>query len=185
MIAIQLHPAEHVSPRWQAFLDLAELQREGKVKHVGVSNFGVAQLQDALTTGVKIAANQLCYNLIFRAPELEIIPFCAANGIGVLAYSPLMQARPSHRSAPPPRAAARLASPPHHHSHRMRCAGPAHRRVDLARPSAHVPRAHAPLRRRAPKVTPRRKGARRTRPLPAHRPYATRSAPCASTLGQC
>ena len=109
--------ADAVPPARKAFLDLAELQREGKVKHVGVSNFGVAQLQDALSTGVKIAANQLCYNLIFRAAELEvtsrytircvaatqpahtvcshlaqIIPFCAANGIGVLAYSPLMQA---------------------------------------------------------------------------------------------
>jgi aryl-alcohol dehydrogenase-like predicted oxidoreductase len=74
-----------------AFLELAALQKEGKIKHVGVSNFGVKQLEAALKTGVSLAVNQLCYNLIFRAPEFDIIPFCQTKGIGVLAYSPLMQ----------------------------------------------------------------------------------------------
>jgi len=83
--------AEAVPPSKQAFLDLMELQKEGKLKHVGVSNFGVAQLEEALSTGVTLAVNQLCYNLIFRAAEMEILPFCRAKGIGVLAYSPLMQ----------------------------------------------------------------------------------------------
>jgi len=46
-----------------------------------VSNFGVNQLKEALASGVKIAANQLCYNLIFRAVEMEIIPFCRENNI--------------------------------------------------------------------------------------------------------
>lgn len=44
-----------------------------------------------MATGVKIAVNQLCYNLIFRAIEFEILPFCKENGIGVMCYSPLMQ----------------------------------------------------------------------------------------------
>ena len=55
-----------------------------------VSNFVVKQLEEALSTGVKIAVNQLlCYNLIFRAVELQILPFCPApftflaHGIGV------------------------------------------------------------------------------------------------------
>jgi len=75
----------------QAFIDLMAMQKEGKIKHIGVSNFGVEQLKDALSTGVKIAVNQLCYNLIFRAVELDILPYCQANGIGCFAYSPLMQ----------------------------------------------------------------------------------------------
>ena len=58
--------AEDVPPSQQAFLDLMELQKEGKVRHIGVSNFGVKQLEEALATGVKLAVNQLCYNLIFR-----------------------------------------------------------------------------------------------------------------------
>lgn len=80
-----------VPPSEQAFIDLMKLQKEGKIKHIGVSNFGVKQLTAALSTGVKIAVNQLCYNLLFRAIEFEILPFCVSKGISVLAYSPLMQ----------------------------------------------------------------------------------------------
>lgn len=83
---------DDVPPTQRAFAELVQLQAEGKIKHIGVSNFGVAQLTEALSVpGVRIAVNQLCYNLIFRAAEMEILPFCAARGIGVLAYSPLMQ----------------------------------------------------------------------------------------------
>ena len=70
---------------------LGELQREGKIKHVGTSNFGKKQLKQALECGVKIAANQLCHNLLFRAIEFEILPFCVENDIQVIVYSPLMQ----------------------------------------------------------------------------------------------
>merc|ERR1711957_777160 len=58
----------------RAFKELAKFQQEGKIRHIGVSNFGVEQLTEALATGVKIAVNQVCYNLIFRAPEFEILP---------------------------------------------------------------------------------------------------------------
>ena len=67
------------------------LQREGKIAHIGVSNFGVAQLQEALETGATIAVNQVCYNLIFRACEFEVLPFCREHNIQVLCYSVLMQ----------------------------------------------------------------------------------------------
>jgi len=74
-----------------AFRELAQLQKDGKVKHIGVSNFGVQQLKEALATGVTLAVNQICYNLIFRAAEMEVIPFCLKHGIGIIGYSPLMQ----------------------------------------------------------------------------------------------
>jgi len=80
-----------IPPTVAAFKALKALQEAGKIKHIGVSNFGVSQLKEALATGVKIAVNQLCYNLIFRAAEFEILPFCQEHGIGVIAYSPLMQ----------------------------------------------------------------------------------------------
>lgn len=80
-----------VPPTVKAFQDLAKFQKEGKIRHVGVSNFGVEQLQEALATGVKLAVNQVCYNLIFRAAEFEILPFCEQQGIACFAYSPLMQ----------------------------------------------------------------------------------------------
>lgn len=80
-----------VPPTIAAFLQLMEAQKQGKIRHIGVSNFGVQQLEEALATGVKIAMNELCYNLIFRAAEFEILPFCEKHGIAVFAYSVLMQ----------------------------------------------------------------------------------------------
>ncbi len=69
------------------------LQAAGKIRHVGVSNFGVEQLREALAVpGVRISVNQVCYNLLFRAAELDVIPFCAAHGIRLICYSPLQQA---------------------------------------------------------------------------------------------
>ena len=50
-----------------AFTELRTLQEEGKIRHIGVSNFGARQLKAALATGVKIVSNQLCYNLLTRA----------------------------------------------------------------------------------------------------------------------
>ena len=52
------------------------LKEEGKIKHIGVSNFGVKQLGMALKTGVEIEVNQIGYNLLFRAVEFKILPFC-------------------------------------------------------------------------------------------------------------
>jgi aryl-alcohol dehydrogenase-like predicted oxidoreductase len=75
----------------EAFLTLAALQREGKIRHIGVSNFGVKQMDEVLALGVKLAVNELPYNLLMRAIEADIIPFCQARGIGILGYVALMQ----------------------------------------------------------------------------------------------
>ncbi len=75
----------------EAFAALQALQSEGKIRSIGVSNFGVRQLQEALAAGVRIDVNQLCYNLFSRSIEVELLPLCERLGIGILAYSPLMQ----------------------------------------------------------------------------------------------
>ncbi len=74
-----------------AFATLLALQAEGKIRTIGVSNFGVRQLEQALATGCPVTANQLCYNLLSRAIEIDIMPYCALHGLGVLAYMPLLQ----------------------------------------------------------------------------------------------
>lgn len=84
--------AAAVPPTIEAFRSLAKLQKEGLIKHVGVCNFGVEQLKEAMSSGCKIASNQICYNLIWRCAELQgIVDFCRAEGIILIAYSPLMQ----------------------------------------------------------------------------------------------
>jgi len=74
-----------------AFATLQELQTEGKVREIGVSNFGIYNLPDALASGAKIVSNQLNYSLLWRAIELDIQPMCHSNEISILAYMPLMQ----------------------------------------------------------------------------------------------
>mmetsp|Transcript_13477 Transcript_13477/g.33052 ORF Transcript_13477/g.33052 Transcript_13477/m.33052 type:complete len:378 (-) Transcript_13477:93-1226(-) len=86
-----LDDVKDVPPVTRGFKQLMKLQEEGLIKHIGVSNFGVKQLEEALKTGVKLAVNQVAYNLLFRAVEYEVLPFCRKNQIQVICYSPLMQ----------------------------------------------------------------------------------------------
>lgn len=74
-----------------AFATLEDLRSEGKIRAIGVSNFGVEQLREALDTGVRFDSNQLCYNLLSRGIEEEIMPLCAAHEIGIVGYMPLLQ----------------------------------------------------------------------------------------------
>lgn len=69
---------------------LAQLRAEGKIREIGVSNFGPQDLEAWMTSGTAVS-NQIGYNLLFRAPEYEMIPACRRHGLGVLTYMPLMQ----------------------------------------------------------------------------------------------
>jgi aryl-alcohol dehydrogenase-like predicted oxidoreductase len=85
-------------PRWsgatsedsleEAWLALAELQRQGKIRYLGVSNFNVAQLE-RIRPIAPVSSLQPSYSILSRGIEAEILPYCAAHGIGVIAYSPM------------------------------------------------------------------------------------------------
>jgi aryl-alcohol dehydrogenase-like predicted oxidoreductase len=84
----QIHwpvPDDEIEEGWTT---MAELQREGKVRWIGVSNFNVAQLERALKIA-PITSLQPPYSMINRSVEPEILPFCAKHGIGVINYSPM------------------------------------------------------------------------------------------------
>jgi aryl-alcohol dehydrogenase-like predicted oxidoreductase len=72
----------------EGWTTMAELQREGKVRHIGVSNFSVAQMERALKIA-PIASLQPPYSMINRSVEAEILPFCQRHNIGVINYSPM------------------------------------------------------------------------------------------------
>ncbi len=75
----------------KAFEVLASMREKGKVRHVGVSNFGMRPLTEAISIDEHIAVNELPYSLVSRAIENEILPHCAEVGIGVFCYMPLQQ----------------------------------------------------------------------------------------------
>jgi len=69
---------------------MEKLKQDGKIRFVGVSNFGVRDLTDALDCA-EVVTDQLVYSLLFRAIEYEILDQCKEARVGVLAYSPLAQ----------------------------------------------------------------------------------------------
>lgn len=73
----------------EAWATLAELKTEGKVRHIGVSNFTVDDLKTAEAIA-PVASLQPPYSMRRRAIEDEILPYCEAQGIGILAYSPML-----------------------------------------------------------------------------------------------
>ena len=67
---------------------MADLKREGKVRHIGVSNFSIAQMERCVSIA-PITSLQPPYSMLNRAVEAEILPFCVEHNIGVINYSPM------------------------------------------------------------------------------------------------
>ncbi len=85
----QIHwPADTLAEIEEGWSALAQLQREGKLRWIGVSNFDVAQLQCAQAIA-PVTSLQPRYSLVHRDIETDILPFCGREGIGVIAYAPM------------------------------------------------------------------------------------------------
>lgn len=69
---------------------LEKARSQGKILSIGVSNFSVEQMEQVSEVG-QIDAHQFCYNLFWRFPERDIIPYCRENGIAVVTYSSIAQ----------------------------------------------------------------------------------------------
>lgn len=72
----------------EAWTEVARLQKEGKVRNIGVSNFNVAQMKRAQKIA-PVTSLQPPYSVLRRDVEAEILPFCKAGNIGVIVYSPM------------------------------------------------------------------------------------------------
>jgi len=93
---------------WRGNVALAEtlealmsLQNAGKIRHYGVSNLDLADMQELwpLAGGTSVASNQLLYNLARRGIEWDLLPWLRKHRIPVIAYSPLEQARLTDNAA--------------------------------------------------------------------------------------
>lgn len=86
---------------WRGATPLAEtvagmeaLKAKGMIRHWGVSNFDVDDMEELRAEGgAGCAANQLLYNLSRRGPEFALLPWQTARGVATMAYSPIEQGR--------------------------------------------------------------------------------------------
>ena len=84
----QIHsptPDEDIEEGWQA---MADLKQEGKVRHIGVSNFDVSQME-RIKNIAPVETLQPPYNMLNRGVEEEILPCAGHENIGVIVYSPM------------------------------------------------------------------------------------------------
>ncbi|MCE5218645.1 aldo/keto reductase [bacterium] len=90
---IDLYQVHYPSPRIpiaDTIGAMDEIRKAGKVRFVGVSNFSLEQMQQAVATA-KIDTCQPPYNVFWRQYDADVLPFCRENGIAVIPYSPLAQ----------------------------------------------------------------------------------------------
>lgn len=79
------NPNEDIEEGWT---ELAELQKQGKLRYIGVSNFNVEQMKRAQSIA-PVTSLQPPYSLVARGVEDEILPYCLQQNIGVIVYSPM------------------------------------------------------------------------------------------------
>jgi aryl-alcohol dehydrogenase-like predicted oxidoreductase len=84
---VQFHWWDYAVPRHvEIALVLEELQRKGKIRAVGVTNFDTPHLRAMLDAGVPIRANQIQYSPLDNRPDAQMLALCREHGIAILAY---------------------------------------------------------------------------------------------------
>ena len=98
----QCHRFDEYTPLEETMAALTQAVRSGKVRYIGFSEWSAEQIQAALDmAGVeKFVSSQPQYSLLWREPEEEVIPVCAANGISQIVWSPLAQGVLTGKYAP-------------------------------------------------------------------------------------
>ena len=90
----QMHAPDPSTPIDETLSALDDLVRQGKVRYIGTSNYRAYELAKALGVSERLNlarfdCNQPRYNILYREIENEILPLCAAEGIGTIAYNPV------------------------------------------------------------------------------------------------
>ncbi|KAK0058256.1 1-deoxyxylulose-5-phosphate synthase YajO [Biomphalaria pfeifferi] len=88
---LQVHFPSFIRDNVEAVTELERQVSLGRIRYYGFSNFAPNRIKAFVEAGGKPVVNQIGYNLLWRSPELELIPECQKFGINLLAYSPLQQ----------------------------------------------------------------------------------------------
>ena len=84
---LQFHWWDYNNPYYMDALNyLSELRDEGRIKHIGLTNFDTERIQIMRDSDIQIVSNQVQYSIIDRRPEVKMIPFCLKHNITLLAY---------------------------------------------------------------------------------------------------
>ncbi|SFT94491.1 Aldo/keto reductase [Actinopolyspora lacussalsi subsp. righensis] len=83
------------TPLEETMAAFESLQRSGKIRYFGVSNFDPADMSELFVTeaGRRVSTDQVLYNLTRRGPEFDLLPWCRQRNLPVMAYSPIEQGR--------------------------------------------------------------------------------------------
>jgi aryl-alcohol dehydrogenase-like predicted oxidoreductase len=103
---LQFHWWDYGDQRYlEALGRMADLQHEGKIKHLALTNFDTERLATIIDNGIKIVSNQVQYSLIDRRPQIRMAQFCREHGVQLLAYGTVCGGLLSNRflGAPEPR----------------------------------------------------------------------------------
>ncbi len=84
----QVHWPDENTPIEETMETLLNIQKSGKIRFIGVSNYSIDQMQECLKYG-QIVSLQPMYSMLERDIEKERLPFCIENNIGIICYSPL------------------------------------------------------------------------------------------------
>jgi 1-deoxyxylulose-5-phosphate synthase len=110
----QCHRYDWDTPLAETMDALTEVVQQGKARAIGFSEWPADKIREALTLpGVeKFVSSQPQYSMLWRGPEVEVIPLCAENGISQIVFSPLAQGVLSGKYKPgePPPADSRMTS---------------------------------------------------------------------------
>jgi 1-deoxyxylulose-5-phosphate synthase len=89
----QCHRYDDETPIEETMEALSDVVKAGKARAIGFSEWSPANIRDALAVpdSVKFVSSQPQYSLLWRRPEAEVIPLCAAHGIAQIVWSPLAQ----------------------------------------------------------------------------------------------
>ena len=88
---LQFHWWDYSDESYLDALDhLADLQHEGKIRHLALTNFDTERLRVIADHGVPIVSNQVQYSLVDRRPEVRMASFCGEQRMTLLAYGTLL-----------------------------------------------------------------------------------------------
>ncbi|MDQ2982346.1 MAG: aldo/keto reductase family protein [Actinomycetota bacterium] len=111
----QCHRFDRDTPLEETMEALTEVVRQGKARYLGFSEWNAEQIRAALALTPpheKFVSSQPQYSILWRVPEREIFPLCAANGISQIVWSPLAQGvlTGKYRPSEPPPSGTRMGS---------------------------------------------------------------------------